>query len=139
MSTFPAKPSSSASSNAGARSSLQAPSPESKVTKRSVYYDYDRDVLKPDQMDVIEANAKYLRERPDLKLRIEGNADERGSREYNLALGQRRAEVVMKALSLLGVDASRMESISYGEEHPRAKGHDEQSWAENRRADVIYP
>jgi peptidoglycan-associated lipoprotein len=105
--------------------------------KNSVYFDYDRDDVKPEFRSVIEDNVKYLRENPSLKARIEGNADERGSREYNVALGQRRAEAVMKAMSLLGVPASRMEAISYGEEKPRRTGHDEASWAENRRGDLI--
>jgi peptidoglycan-associated lipoprotein len=86
---------------------------------------------------VIEENAKYLRENPSVRIRIEGNCDERGSREYNVALGQRRAEAVMKTLTLLGVAESRIEAISYGEEKPRAAGHDETSWAENRRGDVV--
>ena len=110
-----------------------------KVTKRSVYHDYDQSDLKPEQRTTVEANAAYLREHPDLKVRIEGNADERGSREYNLALGQRRAETVMKTMNLLGVTPSRMETVSYGKEKPRASGHDEQSWSENRRSDIVYP
>jgi peptidoglycan-associated lipoprotein len=110
-----------------------------KVAKRSVYHDYDQSDLKPEQRTTVEANAAYLREHPDLKVRIEGNADERGSREYNLALGQRRAETVMKTMNLLGVTPSRMETVSYGKEKPRASGHDEQSWSENRRSDIVYP
>ena len=105
--------------------------------QHSIYFDYDRDEIKPQFRGVIEADAKYLRENPAAHARIEGNADERGSREYNLALGQRRAEAVMKALSLLGVPADRMEAVSYGEEKPRGTGHDEASWAENRRDDVV--
>ena len=105
--------------------------------KTSVYFDYDRDEIRPEFRGVVEDHAKYLRENPALRVRIEGNADERGSREYNIALGQRRAEAVMKALGLLGVPASRMEAISYGEEKPRRTGHDEASWAENRRDDVV--
>ena len=105
--------------------------------KSSVYFEYDRDEIKPEFRGVVEEHAKYLRANPTLRVRIEGNADERGSREYNVALGQRRAETVMKALGLLGVPASRMEAISYGEEKPRRTGHDEASWAENRRDDVV--
>jgi peptidoglycan-associated lipoprotein len=105
--------------------------------KSSVYFDYDRDDIKPEFRGVVEDHAKYLRENPALRVRIEGNADERGSREYNVALGQRRAEAVMKALGLLGVPASRMEAISYGEEKPRRSAQDEASWAENRRDDVV--
>jgi peptidoglycan-associated lipoprotein len=104
---------------------------------KSVYFDYDRDELKPEYKALVQDYAKYLRENPQVRVRIEGNADERGSREYNVALGQRRAEAVMKALGLLGVPASRMEAISYGEEKPRLTGHDEASWAENRRDDFV--
>jgi peptidoglycan-associated lipoprotein len=71
-------------------------------------------------------------------VRVEGNADERGSKEYNLALGQRRAEGVAKAMELLGVSDKRIEAVSYGEEKPKAKGHDEQAWAQNRRSDIVY-
>jgi peptidoglycan-associated lipoprotein len=106
-------------------------------TKGSVYFEYDRDDIKPEFRGVVEEHAKYLRQNTAARVRIEGNADERGSREYNIALGQRRAEAVMKALGLLGVPASRMEAISYGEEKPRRTGHDEPSWAENRRDDVV--
>jgi len=110
-----------------------------KVTKRSVYYDFDKYDIKPGELPTVEANAKYLRDLQAVKVRIEGNADERGSREYNLALGQKRAESVMKTMQLLGVPESRMESVSYGEEKPRSSGHDEQSWSENRRSDIVYP
>ena len=109
-----------------------------KVAKRSVYHDYDQSDLKPEQRTTVEANAAYLREHPDLKVRIEGNADERGSREYNLALGQRRSEGVKKMLTLLGVTERQVEATSFGEEKPRALGHDEASWAQNRRSDIVY-
>jgi peptidoglycan-associated lipoprotein len=105
---------------------------------RSVYYDFDKSDLRTDSRALIEANARYLREHPSTKVRIEGNADERGSAEYNLALGQRRAENVEKTLKLLGVQDSRMEAISYGKEKPRKTGRDEASWAENRRSDLVY-
>jgi len=105
---------------------------------RSVYYDFDKSDLRTESRALIEANARYLREHPATKVRIEGNADERGSAEYNLALGQRRAENVEKTLRLLGVQDSRMEAISYGKEKPRKTGHDETSWAENRRSDLVY-
>jgi peptidoglycan-associated lipoprotein len=106
--------------------------------KNSVYFDYDQFDIKPEYKTVVEDHAKYLRANPALRARIEGNADERGSREYNVALGQRRAEAVMKNLRLLGVPDSRMEAISYGEEKPRRTGHDEPSYAENRRGDLVF-
>ena len=106
-------------------------------TKNSVYFDLDKDDIKPEFRGVIEQHAKYLSENPTSRARIEGNADERGSREYNLALGQRRAEAVINTLKLLNVPDSRLEAISYGEERPRRTGHDEPSWGENRRGDFV--
>ena len=112
--------------------------PNSILAKRSVYYDFDKSMIKPEFRPMIEAHAGYLREHPQATVRVEGNCDERGSREYNLALGQRRADSVRKALGLLGVADSRVETTSWGEEKPRAKGHNEESWWQNRRGDVIY-
>jgi peptidoglycan-associated lipoprotein len=105
---------------------------------RSVYYEYDRSEIKPDGAKVVDANAQYLREHPDLKVKVEGNADERGSAEYNLALGQRRADAVGKRMTILGIPADRIETVSYGKEKPKATGHDESSWSENRRSDIVY-
>ncbi len=106
--------------------------------ERSVYYDFDRSNLSAGDRKLVEAHAQFLRQHPDVKVRVEGNADERGSKEYNLALGQRRAESVTKAMALLGVNDQRLEAVSYGEEKPKATGHDEKSWAENRRSDILY-
>jgi peptidoglycan-associated lipoprotein len=105
--------------------------------RNSIYFDYDKDDIRPEFRSVMEEHAKYLRANPMMRARIEGNADERGSREYNLALGQRRAEAVMSNLRLLGVPESRMEAVSNGEEKPRRAGHEETSWAENRRGDLV--
>jgi peptidoglycan-associated lipoprotein len=105
---------------------------------QSIYFDFDESVIKPEFRGVLEAHARYLRENPSVEGRIEGNADERGSREYNLALGQRRAEAVVRSLTVLGVPAKRLEAVSYGEEKPRATGHDEASWSQNRRGDFVY-
>jgi len=112
--------------------------PNSILAKRSVYYDFDRSEIKSEFRPMVEAHAGYLRDHAQATVRIEGNCDERGSREYNLALGQRRADGVRKALALLGVADTRIETVSWGEEKPRAKGHDEQAWAQNRRSDIIY-
>jgi len=112
--------------------------PNSILAKRSVYYDFDKSEIKSEYRPMIEAHAGYLRDHAQATVRIEGNCDERGSREYNLALGQRRADGVRKALGLLGVADSRIETVSWGEEKPRAQGHDEQAWAQNRRSDIIY-
>lgn len=112
--------------------------PNSPIYKKSVYFDFDKFAIKPEFQSLIEAHAKYLRENKSRRVSIEGNADERGSREYNLALGQRRAEAVKKALTLLGVGDSQVEAVSFGEEKPKAVGSDEAAWAENRRADIRY-
>lgn len=112
--------------------------PKSAVYKRSVYFDYDEYVIKDEFKPLIEAHARFLIKNPKMKMRILGNADERGSREYNLALGQKRAEAVRRSLSLLGVPDSQMEAVSLGKEKPVALGHDEASWSQNRRADLVY-
>lgn len=103
--------------------------------KRSVYFEFDKYDVKPEYRTLVEANARWLKANPKARLVIEGNADEQGSREYNLALGQRRAESVSKMMTLLGVRAEQVEAISYGEERPRSDGHDEKAWSQNRRSD----
>lgn len=103
--------------------------------KRSVYYEFDKYEVKPEYRALVESHARWLRANPGARLTIEGNADEQGSREYNLALGQRRAESVGKLMTLMGVRSEQIEAISYGEERPRSNGHDEKAWAENRRSD----
>jgi peptidoglycan-associated lipoprotein len=106
--------------------------------ERSVYFDFDQFVVRSQDRPVVEAHGKYLAAQRPLKVSIEGNADERGSREYNLALGQKRAQTVLQSLKLLGVSDDQLEAVSYGEERPKATGHDEESWAQNRRADIRY-
>lgn len=113
--------------------------PNSVLSKRSVYFDYDSYVVKDDYRSLVQAHAHYLRDHPNARVLLQGNADERGSREYNLALGQRRADAVKYAMTLSGARDSQIESVSLGEEKPRATGHDEASWAENRRVDIRYP
>jgi peptidoglycan-associated lipoprotein len=112
--------------------------PASPLAKRSVYFQYDSFVVQPEYQSVVEAHARYLSSNRSKRVVIEGNTDERGGREYNLALGQKRADAVRRALATLGVDDTQMESISFGEEKPRALGTDEASLAENRRADLSY-
>ncbi|MDT3705459.1 MAG: peptidoglycan-associated lipoprotein Pal [Thiobacillus sp.] len=112
--------------------------PASPLSKRSVYFDFDSYVVKDEYRSMLEAHAGYLKSKSDARLILQGNADERGSREYNLALGQKRAEAVRKALAVLGVSNAQVEAISFGEEKPRATGSDEAAYAENRRADVVY-
>lgn len=110
-----------------------------KLAKRSVYFDYDSNAVKDEYRGLVQDHSRYMTTaKKDSRIRIEGNADERGSREYNLALGQRRAEAVKRVMTVLGVSDGRIETISFGEEKPKSNGHDEASWAENRRADIRY-
>ncbi|MBL0144038.1 MAG: peptidoglycan-associated lipoprotein Pal [Betaproteobacteria bacterium] len=112
--------------------------PKNILSKRSVYFDFDSNAVKDEYRGVVQAHAKYMVEKKDTKIRVEGNCDERGSREYNLALGQRRAEAVKKVMTVLGVQEGRIETVSFGEEKPAATGHDEAAWAQNRRDDIKY-
>jgi peptidoglycan-associated lipoprotein len=112
--------------------------PKSILSKRSVYFDYDSYEVKSEYKDLVTAHAKFLAENRQFKMLIQGNTDERGSREYNLALGQKRADAIKKMLSLLGVGEGQLESVSLGEEKPKNEGHNESAWAENRRGDMLY-
>ena len=112
--------------------------PKSILSKRSVYFDYDKYDIKDEFKPVVEAHAKYLRENPGAKMLIQGNADERGSREYNVSLGQRRSDTVKRALVLLGARDGQIESVSLGEEKPACTEHAEGCWAKNRRDDMLY-
>jgi peptidoglycan-associated lipoprotein len=105
---------------------------------RSIYYDFDKSIVKDEFKSVIESHGGYLAGHPGAKVTIEGNCDERGSREYNLALGQRRADSVKGKLKLLGVSEGQIETVSWGKEKPKVKGHNEAAWAENRRSDIVY-
>jgi peptidoglycan-associated lipoprotein len=112
--------------------------PNNILSKRSVFFDYDSDAIKPEYKGLIEAHAKYLMANKSAKAFIQGNTDERGSREYNLALGQRRADSVRKMMSVLGASDAQLEAVSFGEEKPRATCADESCWSQNRRADIVY-
>ena len=112
--------------------------PNNILSKRSVYFDFDSYAVKDEYRSLVQAHAQYLRDNGNARVLLQGNADERGSREYNLALGQRRADAVRNAMTLSGAKESQIESVSLGEEKPRATGHDESSWAENRRTDIRY-
>ena len=105
--------------------------------QRSVYFDYDSNIVKEEYTPVVRSNAQYVAQRR-ARVTIEGNTDDRGSREYNLALGQRRADAVKERLTLLGVPAQQIETVSFGEEKPRSDATTEQALAENRRADIVY-
>jgi peptidoglycan-associated lipoprotein len=105
---------------------------------RSIYYDFDKSIVKDQFRPVVESHGGYLAGHSGAKVVIEGNCDERGSREYNLALGQRRADSVKAKLKLIGVTEAQIETVSWGKEKPKAQGHDEAAWAENRRSDIVY-
>jgi peptidoglycan-associated lipoprotein len=106
--------------------------------QRSVYFDFDQSSIKPEGRQVLEMHGKYLAAHSNVTIRVEGNTDEQGGSEYNLALGQKRAEAVVNTLKVLGVSDAQMEAVSFGKEKPVALGHDEESHAENRRADLDY-
>ncbi len=112
--------------------------PANILSKRSVYFDFDQYVVKDEYRPLVDAHAAYLNSHRNARVAIQGNADERGSREYNLALGQKRAEAVRKALSVTGVQDAQVEAVSFGEEKPRSTGTTEADYAENRRADIVY-
>lgn len=112
--------------------------PNSPLAKRSVYFDFDSYDVKSEYLPLLRAHADYLRNHPSRHVLIQGNTDERGTDEYNLALGERRSEAVLHELESLGVSDSQLEAVSLGKEKPVALGHDEASWAQNRRADLVY-
>ncbi|HSV44342.1 MAG TPA: peptidoglycan-associated lipoprotein Pal [Ramlibacter sp.] len=103
-----------------------------------VYFDYDSYVIKPEFQALIESHARFLKANGARKVNIEGHTDERGGREYNLALGQKRSEAVRRAMGLLGVTDTQVEAVSFGKEKPAATGSDEQAWSQNRRAEIAY-
>jgi peptidoglycan-associated lipoprotein len=112
--------------------------PQGILAKRSIYFDLDSYIVRDEFRPVIEAHAKYLNANRGRRIVIQGHTDERGGSEYNLALGQKRAEAVRRSLSLLGVADNQMEAVSFGKEKPKAFGSDEAAWAENRRVDIVY-
>jgi len=120
--------------NAGAGDIKPGPAGVSNV----IYFDYDSFVVKPEFQSVLEAHARFMKANKNLRANLEGHTDERGGSEYNLALGQKRAEAVRRALSVLGVPEAQMESVSFGKEKPVAQGSDESAYAQNRRAALNY-
>ena len=112
--------------------------PKNILSQRSIYYDLDKFDVKDEYRALVEAHAKYLRENPSARMLVQGNTDERGSREYNVGLGQRRSDGVKRMMTLLGAQDGQIETVSFGKEKPKNAGHDEASWAENRRDDIVY-
>ena len=113
--------------------------PSNPLSKRVVYFDFDSSEIKSDDREVIMAHAQYLLSNPNEKIVLEGHADERGTREYNIALGERRAKAVSQLMVLQGVAQSQLDVVSFGEERPVALGHDESAWSVNRRVEILYP
>ena len=108
-------------------------------TKNVIYFDYDSSGIPQEYLSVVTANAAYLIKYPTARVRLEGNTDERGSPEYNIGLGERRAQTVRTALLAQGVAAAQITTVSYGEERPAVEGHDEAAYAQNRRVEFVYP
>ena len=116
-----------------------APGPlEGLLAKRTIYFDFDSSEIKGEGTDIVAAHAKYLAKMGGTKIRLEGHTDERGSREYNIGLGERRAQAVRRALLLQGAAEGQISTVSYGEERPAAAGSDEAAWAKNRRVEIVY-
>ena len=112
--------------------------PKSPLYERSVYFDFNEYTVQTKYQKMLSNHASYLKANPKQKLIIQGNTDERGTAEYNLALGQRRSDAVRNSLNLMGVSDDQMEAVSFGKEKPKAEGDNEAAWAENRRADIVY-
>jgi peptidoglycan-associated lipoprotein len=112
--------------------------PKSPLYERSVYFDFNEYTVQTKYQKMLSNHASYLKANPKQKVIIQGNTDERGTAEYNLALGQRRSDAVRKSLNLMGVSDDQMEAVSFGKEKPKAEGDNEAAWAENRRADIVY-
>jgi peptidoglycan-associated lipoprotein len=108
------------------------------LSKRVIYFDFDRDEIRPDDAAVVTAHGRYLANNPGIRVRLEGHADERGSREYNIGLGERRAQAVRRALLLQGTTEPQLATVSFGEERPAVAGSDESAWARNRRVEIVY-
>ena len=108
------------------------------LEERVIYFDFDRSEIKPEYREIVEAHAKHLAANPNMTVTIEGHCDERGTREYNMALGERRAHSVLRMLTMNGVGSSQIRTVSFGEERPEVEGHDESAWSKNRRAIFAY-
>ncbi len=125
--------------NAGAGADDESAGPQGGLlATRVVYFDFDSSEIKGTGTDVVAAHAKYLARHSDQRVRLEGHTDERGSREYNIGLGERRAQSVRRALLLQGASDAQISTVSYGEERPAVPGHDEAAWAKNRRVEIVY-
>lgn len=125
-------------SGAAGKGAVSGAAAEDLLAKKRVHFAFDSSTIDADARAIIEAHAKKLSANPSLKIKLEGHCDERGSREYNLGLGERRSKSVEKMMKALGVKGDRINTTSYGEEKPLATGHDEESWRQNRRVELVY-
>lgn len=112
--------------------------PNNILSKRIIFFDYDSNLVKEEFRPIVSAHAKYISQNGKARMVIQGHTDERGSREYNIALGQRRADAVKQMMSVLGAEGARVETVSFGEEKPRTQGTGESAFSENRRAEIVY-
>jgi len=127
-----------AGASAGASGMSPLKDPNNILSRRSVYFEFDSFVVEDKYKSQIEAHTRYLAGNKSAKVTLQGHTDERGSREYNIALGQKRADAVKRVMTLMGVQDVVIETVSYGKEKPKREGHDEAAWAENRRVDIVY-
>ncbi|MGA9422352.1 MAG: peptidoglycan-associated lipoprotein Pal [Rhodanobacteraceae bacterium] len=134
----PPPPVSTAPAENNGRYTRESLDTDSCLRERVIYFDFDRSEIKPEFQAQIACHAEYLKQFPDARVRLEGNADERGSREYNLGLGERRGDAVQTALNAAGVSSSQINVVSYGEERPTCREHDESCWSKNRRVEIVY-
>lgn len=112
--------------------------PSNPLSKRVIYFDYDKSEIQDQYRPIVQAHAQFLASNPRAHVTLEGHTDERGSREYNIALGERRAEAVRRLMLFMGAADSQIQTVSYGEERPVATGHDESAWQQNRRVEIVY-
>src|SRR4029077_16028166 len=134
----PGVPQGASSGQPGAIGAAALKDPRNILSKRNIYFDYDQFTVKDEYKPIVEAHAKYLQANRSARAILQGNGDERGTREYNIALGQKRADAVKNLMLLLGATEIQIETVSFGKEKPRREGHDEASWAENRRVDIVH-
>jgi len=125
-------------SEGGAWSGSQLDDPDSPLSTRTLYFDFDQSAVRPEYRDIVLAHAEYLAANPNVSVTLEGHTDEQGSREYNIALGERRARAVKDMMTAHGAPASQISTISYGEERPAVLGSDEGAWSRNRRVEIVY-
>ena len=136
--TTPSAETASTTQTTGGKYTVESLDTDSCLRQRVVYFDFDKSEIKPEFQAQIACHAKYLRQFPGARVTLEGNADERGTREYNLGLGERRGNAVSSAVGAAGASSSQLNVVSYGEERPVCKEHSEGCWQKNRRVEIVY-